>query len=333
MTRSATSKTVTIFEGPDGGGKSTIAQEYAQLTQARYVHHGPYKQVGDGLGRMFVESILPALLGYEDVVLDRCWISEPIYADVFRHGDDRVGPARSRILDRLALRCGAVVVKCLPPWAHVKSTFNGRKDEEYLDDDRQLLQVYGQYQHDLNTNLHELEHDYTHHLGESLASVAGTRIKPLVEQLRAKSPPHSIRVRSTGNWNAKVVIVGEDFGEHKNNDALYQHPFGSLNGTGCSLWLSDQLDRADISEQSLMWVNADELERVPEFVEWHDGKRFITLGDKASEVVGRLHAKLPGYTRTHLAAPHPQYWKRFQNARPYPLIGILKETLHDAYTN
>src|SRR3546814_15272272 len=56
MTRNAKACAITIFEGPDGAGKSTLAQEYAQLTNARYVHHGPYKQVGDGPGRMSVES-------------------------------------------------------------------------------------------------------------------------------------------------------------------------------------------------------------------------------------------------------------------------------------
>lgn len=327
MTRSATAKAITIFEGPDGGGKSTIAREYAQLTQARYVHHGPYKQVGDGLGRMFLESMLPALLGYEDVVLDRCWISEPIYADAYREGNDRVGAARSRVLDRIALRAGAVVVKCLPPWAQVRACFSGRLADEYLDNEEQLLQVYGQYQHDLNTNLHELEHDYTKHLNLSLSLVAGTQIKPYVEQLRVKAPPHNIRVNSSGNWRAPVVIVGEDFGEHKNNDAMFQSPFASLNGSGCSLWLANRLAEEDISEQSLLWVNADELNRVPEFVEWHAGKRFVALGDKAAETLTKLG--VPNVA----VFPHPQYWKRFQNAWPYPFTKALKEMIHVAHTH
>lgn len=317
-TSSAKTKAVTIFEGPDGAGKSTLAQEYAKCTGAKYIHHGPYKQVGDGLARMFVESMLPALLGYQDVVLDRCWISEPIYADAFRNGDDRVGGARARILDRLALRCGAVVVKCLPPWAHVKATFNGRKDVEYLEDDTQLLRVYGDYQRDLHTHLHEVEHDYTQHLGEVLSLVVMSRLNPLVEMQRSKSPCHSIRMNTSGNWDAPIVIVGEDFGEHKNNDAMYQSPFGSLNGSGCSLWLSDRLVEAGISEQSLLWVNADELKRVPEFFEWHAAKRFVTLGDKATSLVKSVGLD-------HSPAPHPQYWKRFHYSRPYPLIDLLKE--------
>ena len=322
--RSPTSKAITIFEGPDGGGKSTIAQEYAQLTQARYVHHGPYKQVTDGLARMVYESMLPALLGYEDVVLDRCWISEPIYADAFREGNDRVGPERARMMDRVAMRCGAVVVKCLPPWAFVKATFNGRKDEEYLDDDQQLLRVYGDYQHDLNTHLHVVEYDWTQHVDKKLSLTVMTAIKPLVELQRAKNPPHSIRALSAGNWNAPVVIVGDSFAEHKNNDAMYQLPFVSMNGNGCSMWLARQLTEAGISEQSLLWVNADELERVPEFFDWHAAKKFITLGDKASSVIKSVGLD-------HSPVSHPQYWKRFQNGQPYPLIKVLKDAIAEVY--
>lgn len=323
-TSSAKTKAITIFEGPDGAGKSTLAQEYAQCTGAKYIHHGPYKQVGDGLARMFVESMLPALLGYQDVVLDRCWLSEPIYADAFRGGNDRVGMARARLLDRLALRCGAVVVKCLPPWAFVKETFNGRKAEEYLDDDAQLLKVYGDYQHGLNTQLHEVEHDYTKHLNKPLSLVVMNDVKPMVDMMRSKSPCHSIRINTAGNWDAPIVIVGEDFGEHKNNDAMYQWPFGSLNGNGCSFWLARELEEAGISEQSLLWVNADELARVPEFFDWHAGKRFVSLGDKAENTL--LEAG-----QTCSPVHHPQYWKRFQSGRPYPLIKVLKDELAEVF--
>jgi hypothetical protein len=296
------------------------------LTNARYVHHGPYKQVTDGLARMVYESMLPALLGYEDVVLDRCWISEPIYADAFREGKDRVGLERSRMMDRVAMRCGAVVVKCLPPWAFVKETFNGRKDEEYLDDDQQLMRVYGDYQHDLNTHMHEVEYDWTQHRGQSLSLVAMTAIKPLVEMQRAKNPLHNIRTLSAGNWNAPIVVVGESFAEHKNNDAMYQLPFVSMSGSGCSAWLAGELHWGGISEQSLLWINADELAKVPEFFDWHAGKKFVTLGDKAACV-------LQDHGQTYYPAPHPQYWKRFKSGVEYPLIKMLKEMIHAAYAN
>jgi polyphosphate kinase 2 (PPK2 family) len=110
------SKVLTIFEGPDGSGKTTAAREYAEQTGARYVHFPALPRVKHGLGRMYVEAMLPALLGYHDVVFDRCWLSETPYGEAFREGQDRLTQADRRMLERLALRCGAVVVKCLPEW-------------------------------------------------------------------------------------------------------------------------------------------------------------------------------------------------------------------------
>jgi hypothetical protein len=318
---SAKAQPITIFEGPDGGGKSTLAQEYAACTNALYIHHGPYKQVTDGLARMFAESMLPALMGYQPVVLDRCWISEPIYADAFRQGDDRVKMERARVLERLALRGGAVLVKCLPPWAFVKNTFNSRKAEEYLDDDKQLLEVYGDYQSFEATDLHVVEHDYTKHLGRAPGLVVND-LRGHVEYQRSKNPCHPIKVNTAGNWDAPIVIVGEDFAEHKNGDPMYQWPFGSLSNKGCSLWLSQVLYTAGISEQSLLWINADELRRHPEFLDWHGGKRFVSLGDKASRT-------LEDWNQSHVQCPHPQYHKRFKSGLEYPLIGAIKEALHD----
>lgn len=318
-TSTGASKSVTIFEGPDGGGKSTIAQEYATRHNAVYIHHGPYKQVGDGLARMFLESMLPALMGYQDVVLDRCWLSEPIYADAFREGNDRVGPERSRILDRIALRAGAVVVRCLPPWESVKATFNGRKDDEYLDDDSQLSRVYNQYDLGMGTSLPVVCYDYTQHKGESLASIS-YGLEQRVEPMRV-GKLHPLRLASTGDWGAQVIIVGEDFGDHKNNDAMYQTPFGSFNGMGCSLWLSQQLTQAGVSERDLLWINADELERHPEFVkDWHPNKRLVALGSRAEQVIMKLQP-----ARARVTVNHPQYWKRFQARAEYPLIKYLKD--------
>ena len=61
---------LTIFEGPDGSGKSTAAQAYAEATKAKYVHFPALPQVDKSLGRIYVEAMLPALLGYQDVVFD-----------------------------------------------------------------------------------------------------------------------------------------------------------------------------------------------------------------------------------------------------------------------
>ncbi|CAB4142502.1 hypothetical protein UFOVP1414_52 [uncultured Caudovirales phage] len=134
---------LTIFEGPDGGGKTTAAKEYATLTSAQYIHHGSYKGLED-IGIKYVESILPALVGCYDVVLDRSWHSEKIYGDAFRNGADRLGD-RVNALNELANMCGAVVILCLPPLENVLKTFNSRRGVEMLQSQKQMEQVYADY--------------------------------------------------------------------------------------------------------------------------------------------------------------------------------------------
>lgn len=292
---------LTIFEGPDGAGKSTAAKAYAEATGARYVHFGPLPRVGKNLARIYVEAMLPALLGYQNVVLDRCWLSELPYGLAFREGKDRLdGSASRRMLERLAFRCGAVVVRCLPPWDMVKVNYLARKQLEMLDDESQLGIVYDAYL-DEPTDLPDLTYDYT------------TGGLP-VDQLEAmRSICHPLDIASAGVWDAPIILVGERFADMKDCDAFYQWPFASFNGEGCSRWLAEQLDLVDVGEDQLMWINADQDLSVLADLE---PVKIIALGDAAH---GKLVAV--GFKPDHV--PHPQSWRRFNCNERYPLLDLI----------
>lgn len=318
MTPNVKRGTVTIFEGPDGSGKSTAAQEYARLNAARYIHHGPYKEVGDGLARMFLESMLPALLGYQDVVLDRCWLSEPIYGRAFRKGQDRVGLARSRVLERAALSCGAVIVNCRPSWETCRDTFLSRRDTEYLENEAQLRAVYDEYD-TFKSDLSEVEFDYTAKRDEPQSLVLHQLHRDLQ---RLRSPTHETATPTSGAYKPRVIIVGDEFGERKNNDALLQLPFGSFSGAGCSLWLAEQLELGGISERWLGWINSVD---VPESIKNNErGSPVIALGEDAAKRLTKRGLKV------FHTVPHPQYWKRFRNNQPYPLLAAVHAALKES---
>lgn len=310
MTMLDVSQPITIFEGPDGGGKTTAAKRFASQTNARYVHFGPMPRVRHGLSRMYVEAMLPALLGYQPVVMDRCWLSEKIYADVYRDGVLRSDAIELRMIERLAWRCGAVVVSCYPSFEQCLRSFNARRDDEYLDNERQLKQVYDLYSEDnLRTSLPMVIHDYTNDSG------AGWE-KRLADDIESIRPPrHWLTVSSAGNLDAQTVIVGESFADHKDTDPLYQWPFASFSRIGCSRWLTEQLQQTPLTEDLIFWVNADQdLVQLlnPRF------KRIIKLGDgklphELSSVVGRVIETVP----------HPQYWRRFKSSDRYPLLDLL----------
>lgn len=300
------SKRLTIFEGCDGTGKSTAAKRYAEATGAVYVHFAALPRVREGLARMYVEAMLPALLGYQDVVFDRCWLSETPYGMAFREGQDRLGDASRRMLERLALRCGAVVVLCDPGWNAVKGSYMKRKHLEMLDDVGQLKQVYEMYMHE-PTDLPVVKYDYTMGHGQlSYETVDSNRF-----------PRHPLSLASAGNWSANIVIVGDQFIERKDNDPFYQWPFASFSKSGCSQWLANQLESIEAGEDGLLWVNADQ--DLTFLTDLNPG-RIVAMGDVAYE---QLHKMKMANT---ICCPHPQYFRRFSGGRVrYPLLNIIQE--------
>lgn len=296
---------LTIFEGPDGGGKSTAAKAFAEATGARYVHFASLPRVNRNLGRIYVEAMLPALLGYQDVVFDRCWLSEMPYGVAFREGRDRLTNASRRMLERLSMRCGAVVVRCQPPWETVKANYLSRKHIEMLDNDGQLKTVYDLYA-DQATDLPELVYDYTK---EDLLTIG-----KLINDVEARRfIRHPLDIASAGNWEGRTVLVGESFAERKDNDAFYQWPFASFSGEGCSQWLADQLELIEVAESNLMWLNADQdLSIIHDL----DVDKVIALGDAAYSQLYRLKIQAA-------VVPHPQAWKRFNNKQHYPLLNLI----------
>lgn len=299
-----TSKLLTIFEGCDGSGKSTAAQQYAKDTGAKYVHFHNLPRITNGLGRLYVEAMLPALLGYEDVVFDRSWLSEMPYGMVFREGQDRLTVADRCMLERLAMRCGAVVVKCQPSYDTVLASFQERRAKEMLKNVSQLHDVYHLYTSQI-TQVPWVRYNFEDH---SYAVLVDD-----IKSLRMK--PHPLNSASAGNWEADVALVGEGFAERKDQDAWYQWPFASFSNEGCSQWLTMELANAMVNEAELLWVNADQ---DLSFLLDRDltSTTVFALGNKAMAELYRLKIRAHG-------VPHPQHHKRFNSKIKYPLIDLI----------
>lgn len=296
---------LTIFEGPDGGGKSTAAKVFAESTGAKYVHFPALPHVSRNLGRMYVEAMLPALLGYQDVVFDRCWLSEMPYGVAFREGRDRLTDASRRMLERLAMRCGAVVVKCQPEWETVKANYLSRKHMEMLDNEHQLKTVYDIYA-DQATDLPMLDYDYTK--GDLFADA---KLALTIEGLRMRQ--HPLDLASAGNWDGRVVLIGEAFAERKDCDAFYQWPFASFSSEGCSQWLTEKLDLTKVSEDEILWLSSDQDLSVLYDL---NPERIITLGTEAYQQLYRLKIKAA-------IVQHPQSWMQFNHDQRYPLLDLV----------
>jgi hypothetical protein len=310
-------KTLTIFEGADGAGKSTAARRYAEATGARYIHCSAWPHVTDGLARLYLEAMLPALLGYQDVVMDRSWLSEQPYGTAYRNGSDRVGAVYRRMLERVALSCGALVVRCDPGPEVCAANWRARRHSQNRDWERDngVVEVNRLFRTALRTELLVVDYDYTKQVEFHSAEV--------LETFRAER--HLVDVLSAGEWGnygstvGPVTLVGESFGEPKQQDCLFQYPFVSFSRGGCSSWVTEQLEIAGVPERQLRWVNADQLAH-PELhteLPWYE---VVALGQTAHEALSAAGVK-------HETVAHPQHAKRFHHGQPYELVTVLKELL------
>ena len=258
-------KTLTIFEGPDGGGKSTFAKKFAERYNARYVHFGSMLGVHN-LSRMYVEAMLPALLGYQDVVFDRSWLSEEPYAIAYRNGHKRLIPSQIRLLERLAMKCGAVVVRCQPEWEVVKHNFINADREEYLDNVDQLRVVYNLYV-DQKTDLPSVVYDYT--MNDSPAH--NISFMDMLQDYRM--PLHPVDGYTAGNIKAKIaLVVSKD--NHYDGGNFYQWP-------GCH-HINTAIVGSDTHEYDLLWLGVNDVHHIYDL---HGDTRVIPVGNEACEAV------------------------------------------------
>lgn len=304
MESSQRSKHLFIFEGCDGCGKTTAAKEVAEQFGAHYVHFPALPRVKKGLARMYVEAMLPALLGYQDVVFDRSWLSETPYGQVFREGLDRLTLADRRMLERLAMRCGATVIHCLTDWSHVVGNYRKRKGQEMLRNEAQLRDVYNLYGK-MRAHLPLVSYDFKQ---DSLEDAIGRATD-------MQMTPHPLNIASAGNWDAGIVLVGEGFAERKDQDAYYQWPFASFSGEGCSQWLTEELDPI-ISESELLWLNSDQDLSIIHTLNELKRRQVVALGTVAAEELREAQV-------AHETVSHPQHHKRFFAGKPYELINII----------
>lgn len=288
---------ITIIEGADGTGKTTLAKS-AAFADLQYCHCGPPGE------DPFFEYFQLAKTRNK-ALFDRFHIGERVYGKLFRN-DDRLGWLKQRMLERYLLSKRAVMIVAEPEYDKALHNWRARASEgkEMINSEHTYRDTFRLFR-DLRrcSALPVVLHNYIAHTPE----VTRARVE-------AARPPVN-NGPGIGMFAPGVTLmVGEMC-----NVGRFNEPF--IADTGCSPWLAQQLENAGIPETKLYWINALTPKgdvTNPEFISLLNPKHVIALGSTAIDWC-RFAAG-----DDFIKVPHPQFWKRFKHDQRYPLLDVLR---------
>lgn len=126
-----------IIEGPDGAGKSTLAKSLAGALDMNIL-----KMTANG-GQSVPEYLQK--LACDGVIIDRCWVSEQIYSDLFGR-EPRIDHNDAEALTELCEHTGIPIIVLLPPLHVVIGRLNERGDEYADVVCPNIVKIYARYQ-------------------------------------------------------------------------------------------------------------------------------------------------------------------------------------------
>lgn len=259
---------VFILEGPDGGGKSTLAGSTLFMGEQKD-HCGP--PVGDPYVQYWglVYDRVFGLMQRNVWVCDRLHLGEHVYGPIFR-GEDRLTFARSRIIDRMLLAHKTVVVLCIPSEETTIENFRLAKKlgkDEMPERIDQIVAVRNAYLNLIGKfHLEHVVYDYQIETQDQLFERCLTKMATMVNK------GHGI-----GRWAAGNVVVITD------RDA--DPP------------LNESLDFFGVPEQRLYWLTLEQFSRDPRQVADMRAHKVITFGSAASEALANSAMMLHTFHR------------------------------------
>jgi thymidylate kinase len=287
---------IVILEGPDGCGKTTLANRLAERFGMRIHHEGPPpKDVNllEHYGRLLDEA------RGKNVVFDRLALGERIYGPILR-GEDRIGEVGWRLMRRLIDATQAIHVLVIVPFPIAFANWQANHRNELFHKQEIFRRVYERY-----AQLQQHERD--HHVVVDFTRPS--TYDALIAVIKSPRNARWLPAGTIGQWDPKYLLVGDQNGRKGPVDL----PFWSTNG--CSGYLHHCLELAGMREHEIALVNSvnhagDDNEIIP-------ATEVIALGIKTSN-------RLTRRSITHRVVPHPQYWMRFHHNKRTEYAALLK---------
>ena len=293
---------IVILEGPDGGGKSTLAKKLPDMAGYQIVKTNAPRP-GENLFKSYTDSLLAAVKSKQPVVLDRHYLGESVYGPLLRD-EDRLGRQGRDLIERLIAARGVRLVICSPPWVALVKGWAGKDD--LLKRQTQLRQVRQAYLGEARRLGLEV-YDWT----KCALTGMSTHLTAL------PSLPDGV----TGYHDADTLFIGERPGRR---NTAWDLPFHCLSDSARYLW--EALGQVEgWQERRGAWTNAWSVngearplwiivEALPVL------RRVVALGNAA-------HRECVRQGVNDITVPHPQYWKRFHHHKREDYIDMLRSAI------
>lgn len=305
---------ITIIEGPDCSGKTTLMKQLFQASDGFIHEHcgpppkeGPWLQYSQALQFWWNKPLL-------QVVYDRFLYGELIYG---RTRNSAFSPVYARMLERVLWSMQAVLI-C----AQTDLDVSLRLWQERQEGERFKSPILIEAFHALFTDLFAVGQGTVPSLPKVHYDFQRTNLEHLRQELARARPVENLGP-GIGNFAYGTTLM---VGEQVNQTIALDPRWPFVAATGSSLWLAERLEEAKVSERQLYWVNAitDGIETDPAFLTYLKPSRIIALGTTASVWCDK-------HKLQHVGLRHPQFWKRFRGKDPYPLLEALAQPQVDLF--
>jgi hypothetical protein len=305
---------IVILEGPDGGGKTTLANQLVEKG-FQYQHDGPPPAGRDNIA-YYLEVLYHAYLAPHDTVFDRLWLGERMYGPVAR-GSDNIGSEGQRLFLRLHQAWNVKMYLVWPNQDEIQANYLVKlKDSgDYLksvDRFRAVCDRYFRWAYMFAT-MSELYDYRVNTVSDILMDFAISLEKGL------KILPKGF----VGSQSAKYLLIGEN-----PNHVWIDVPFHSL--TNSSGYFNDALILAGLKEEDICLGNAyspdgveHSLKEIVDAVPTID--KILLLGNRAYDWF--IHQPLCAEHKVSYLLHHPSYVKRFKSNDPMVYAGFLREAI------
>lgn len=100
---------IIIIEGPDGSGKTSLANRLSRQTGYKIIHRTQPKTEEDKA--IMMDEYFRVIRSRENMIFDRCWYSEMVYGPVMRDASV-ISYSQMYDLERRLMETGAMIIYC-----------------------------------------------------------------------------------------------------------------------------------------------------------------------------------------------------------------------------